>query len=82
MAIECNVGGTDRTARIGFGAALLGAGILAPIGTPLRIVSAVLGTVGLVTGFSRYCPINQAMGRNTCPRVGAGVHQPGTRVAA
>ena len=82
MAVACNVGGIDRTARIGFGAVLLGTGLLAPVGTPLRVASGVLGAVGLVTGLTRYCPVNQAMGRNTCERVGAGVVRPGRRASA
>jgi disulfide bond formation protein DsbB len=64
--MECNVGGTDRTARIGLGAALLTTGMLAPIGKPLKIASGILGTISLITGITRYCPINKATGRNTC----------------
>lgn len=73
MAMECNVGGTDRVARIGIGAALLGTGLLTKLNTPLRVAAGVLGAAGLVTGIIRHCPVSQAIGMNTCHRVGAGV---------
>lgn len=69
MRLECNVGGKEKIARIGIGAALLGTGLLAPIGKPLRIISGVVGTMGLVTGLTSYCPASKAFHRNTCDRV-------------
>lgn len=66
MQVVCNVGGTDRATRIGIGTALLSTGLFAPIGKPLKVISGVLGAVGLVTGLTRYCPMSQALGRDTC----------------
>ncbi|MEN6520196.1 MAG: DUF2892 domain-containing protein [Armatimonadota bacterium] len=68
MRMECNVGGTDRIARIGIGTALLGTGILAPISKPLKVAAGIAGTVGLVTGLARYCPVSQVFHLNTCSR--------------
>ncbi|HOM73106.1 MAG TPA: DUF2892 domain-containing protein [Armatimonadota bacterium] len=66
MRVECNVGGTDRTTRIGIGAALLGLGLLASMSKPLKIASSVIGAVGLTTGLARYCPVSKALHINTC----------------
>lgn len=71
MAIECNVGGKDRIARIGLGAALLGTGIASKISAPIRIAAGVLGTAGLITGLIKYCPVSRAVGLNTCHKVDA-----------
>jgi hypothetical protein len=66
VTTQCNVGGTDRVARISIGSILLGVGLLAPASKPLRIIAGILGAAGLATGISRYCPASQAFGRNTC----------------
>lgn len=63
---ECNVGGTDRIARLSIGSLLLGAGLIAPTSRAIRIAIGVLGAAGLVTGLARYCPASKALGRNTC----------------
>jgi hypothetical protein len=68
MRMECNVGGADRAARIGIGTALLGTGLLAPISKPLKVAAGVAGTIGLVTGLTRYCPVSHALHLNTCSR--------------
>ena len=65
--IPCNVGGTERTVRMSTGALLLGLGLLAPISKPIRIAAGTVGAIELVTGLAYYCPINQLVGRNTCP---------------
>ncbi len=60
-----NVGGLDRTARIVLGIVLVLVGLFAPLEMTWRIVALVVGIIGLATGGSRYCPLNQALGINT-----------------
>jgi hypothetical protein len=52
--LKCNVGGADRTARIGIGTALLAAGILAPMGKKQKTAALLTGAYQLLTGFSHY----------------------------
>lgn len=66
MARECNVGGLDRSLRLGLGTGLLVAGIAAPINKWLKFSAGALGTMGLVTGATHYCPVSKALGKNTC----------------
>jgi predicted membrane channel-forming protein YqfA (hemolysin III family) len=68
-----NVGGLDRTARLAGGAvlALVGVVVLANVVelSPIAGAAALLiGVVFLGTGAIQYCPINQALGIDTCPR--------------
>lgn len=65
--IPCNVGGRERTLRMGSGAALLGVGLFAPLSKPLRITAGAIGAIELLTGAAYYCPINMLLHRNTCP---------------
>jgi len=64
--IPCNVGGTERKLRLSLGAVMLGVSALFPMPKPLRWATAAAGTIGLVTGFIDFCPVNQLTGRNTC----------------
>jgi hypothetical protein len=77
--MECNVGGTDRYMRIGLGAVLLVVGVLALAGgtagesmamTVLTTLVIAVGAVFLVTGAVRFCPINSALGIDTCEASG------------
>lgn len=63
---RCNVGRTEQKFRIVTGGALLAIAAFAPLGRGWRIGLAVLGAAELATGAMRYCPINQALGINTC----------------
>lgn len=63
---NCNVGRTEQMLRIGVGSALLTAAAFAPVSRGWRIGFALVGVVELVTGAIRYCPVNQALGINTC----------------
>ena len=56
-----NVGGIDRTLRIGAGIGLLGTA-LAGIGTPWTWI----GVVPLATGLIGWCPAYTLLGINTC----------------
>ncbi|MHB0999794.1 MAG: YgaP family membrane protein [Armatimonadota bacterium] len=67
VEIPCNVGGTERTTRIGIGTALLGVSFAAPIPKSAKIAAGILGVMGVVTGLAHYCPVSQALHRNTCP---------------
>jgi hypothetical protein len=73
--MECNVGGTDRYMRLGLGAVLLVVGVLALAGgtagesmamTVLTTLVIAVGAVFLVTGAVTFCPINSALGIDTC----------------
>jgi hypothetical protein len=63
---NCNVGRTEQKFRIATGSALLAAAAFAPVSRGWRIGFALIGAAELVTGAMRYCPINQALGINTC----------------
>jgi hypothetical protein len=60
-----NVGGMDRDVRLLGGGFLVAMGIFSDLGAGWRIGAAALGVMELTTAFSRYCPVNQAMGINT-----------------
>jgi hypothetical protein len=77
--MERNVGGTDRTARIGLGILLavvsmatvaLGAGLGGQVQLLVAAVALLAGAVLLVTAGARTCPINRLLGRNTYGREG------------
>ena len=63
---RCNVGRTEQKFRIGAGAALLSAAAFAPISLGWRIGLGMLGAGELITGITRYCPLSEALGINTC----------------
>ena len=71
-----NVGGYDRIGRLVIGAVLLVAGVAGYAGllrvavgpvpqALLALVLVLLGTVLLVTGYTRKCMINRVVGLNT-----------------
>lgn len=63
--MECNVGRTEQLARLAAGA--LGAGLALSADQPwVRTLGGVIAAAGLITGATRYCPINQAFGFNSC----------------
>jgi hypothetical protein len=63
---RCNVGRTEQKFRIGGGLALLAAAAFAPLDRGWRIGLAVLGAAEVITGTTRYCPVSQLLGINTC----------------
>jgi hypothetical protein len=78
MAMNRNVGGTERIVRLGSGAVLLLGGIAGYAGAlrlavgpfPQALTAVVLVAFGLIllaTGGLQYCPINQLLGRDSCP---------------
>jgi hypothetical protein len=59
-----NVGGIDRAFRIGIGFSSLSV-VVATDDLLLKFVFSLVAVAGLVTGVLGYCPINDAMDRNT-----------------
>lgn len=57
-----NVGPTERYARLAIGAAAA-IGAARAHGWQRTLLSSIAGA-GLTTGFTRYCPVNQALGVN------------------
>ncbi|WP_372619931.1 DUF2892 domain-containing protein [Falsiroseomonas sp.] len=66
--MNCNVGGTDRVLRTVLGFGFLAAGLTAPMDRTLRAALLVLAGIGLTTAATRYCPLNAALGFDTCNR--------------
>lgn len=64
--MQCNVGGADRAVRLGFGAALLGAGSFAEMSARVRLASFLAGAIAVGTASIRYCPASALLGVNTC----------------
>lgn len=74
--MEKNVGGYDRGLRIVVGIVLLAAGLAAlgglfsfasgTAGVAVAVVVALVGAVLLATGAVQMCPINAALGIDTC----------------
>jgi hypothetical protein len=64
--LEKNVGGLDRYARLIAGVLLLVAAALNYVSGYVLWVAVAIGVIFLVTGLMQFCPINKALGRNTC----------------
>jgi len=64
--MTCNVGGVERSIRIGAGLLALGIGLFA--GLSSAVYGAVLmgGVILLLTGLVGYCPLFTLLGVNTC----------------
>jgi hypothetical protein len=62
--MEHNVGGIDRAFRIGIGFPALSV-VVATDDVLLKIVFGVVAAAGIITWALGYCPINDALGRNT-----------------
>lgn len=60
--MNANVGGIDKIARIGVGAALLGLAATGTVGA-----WGWIGIVPLATGLMGWCPLYPLLGLNTCP---------------
>lgn len=65
--MSCNVGGMERVLRFALGGALLAGGLAASREASGRKTAAILaGTVLAATAVTQYCPLNTALGINTC----------------
>lgn len=65
--MTCNVGGIERTIRIGLGLALIAIGYLAGLPTTGAIATYLIGAIALITGAVGFCPAWKLFGVNTCP---------------
>jgi len=65
--MTCNVGGVERTIRVGVGIMLLSLGVFAELPTWSIALSYVVGAVALITGVIGYCPAWVLLGISTCP---------------
>jgi hypothetical protein len=64
--MDKNVGGLDRYARLIVGVLLLAAAAMNLVTGLAMWAAAGVGLILLATGLSQFCPINKALGRNTC----------------
>jgi len=64
--MECNVGGIDRGLRGAVALAALGTALNAKIDSRWRMAAGIVGSIASFTFLSRYCPLNQMIGLNTC----------------
>lgn len=69
--MKCNVGGADRIARAVAAVVFLSVAFFIELPGYWETVFLVLGFVAAFTALARYCPVNQAIGLNTCRRAGA-----------
>ena len=63
-----NVGGWDRNLRLILGAGALLACLAAPMRRSWKIGLLTFAASELLTGTTRYCPVNEALGINTSRR--------------
>ena len=66
--MTCNVGGSERRFRFGSAAALAGASLLPGMKPIVRAVLISVAAINAITASVRYCPLNQALGRDSCHR--------------
>lgn len=59
--MECNIGLLEQKSRVIAGLAMIGVGAYYNA-KPL----AILGLIPIVTAMARWCPINAALGHNSC----------------
>jgi hypothetical protein len=64
--MTCNVGGADRGLRIALGVAFVLGALFLNVDTVWRVVLFVMSAIALTTAFIRFCPLNAAIGLNTC----------------
>ena len=64
--MKCNVGGTERSIRIGAGLLAVGIGLFAGLSSTIAGVVLGAGAILLITGMVRFCPLSALFGINTC----------------
>jgi hypothetical protein len=64
--MKCNVGGTERSIRIGAGLLAMGIGLFAGLSSTIAGVVLGVGAILLITGTVRFCPLSALFGINTC----------------
>jgi hypothetical protein len=66
MKISLNVGGWDRIGRLILGVVLIALAYFGILTGAVAIVAYIVAAIALATGLIRFCPINAALGLNTC----------------
>lgn len=66
MAVQCNVGGADKTIRIVAGIGLAAFALLADVDTIWKLIAGIAAAIALVTATIGFCPLNSLLGVNTC----------------
>ena len=66
--MKCNVGGADRTIRAAIGTVLAAEAIVAPMSPGRRLALLAPAGIAFFTVLSRYCPLNDAIGLDTCQK--------------
>ena len=64
--MRCNVGGVERSIRIGAGLLALGIGVFAGLSSAVSGAVLLVGVILLLTGVVGYCPLFTLLGVNTC----------------
>jgi hypothetical protein len=64
--MKCNVGGTERSFRIGAGLLALGIGLFAGLSSAIAGATLVVGAILMLTGAVGFCPLFTVLGINTC----------------
>ena len=66
MKFSFNVGGLDRVSRLILGVVLIALAYFDVLTGTLAIIAYIVAVIALATGVIRLCPINAALGINTC----------------
>jgi hypothetical protein len=64
--MTCNVGGTERSIRVGAGLLALGIGLFAGLSAAMAGAILAVGVILLLTGAVGFCPLFTLLGINTC----------------
>lgn len=65
IAIRCNVGKQERVFRFLSGIAATSLAFMSK-SPSMKVLAGGIGAMGLATGITRYCPINQLLGVDRC----------------
>lgn len=68
MRLSLNVCGADRAVRIVLGVVLGAVAYFEVVTGALAVIAYIVATIAFLTGFAKICPINTALGINTCKK--------------
>jgi hypothetical protein len=66
--MKCNVGREEQQVRIGVAGVTAAAAAFVPMPKWAKIGLFLTAAVELTTALTQYCPLSEAMGRDTCNR--------------
>lgn len=66
MRLSLNVCGADRAVRIIVGVVLGAIAYFEVVTGVYATIAYIVGTIAFLTGFAQICPVNRALGINTC----------------